>query len=77
MEGSCVSDCERAYGLALLNHFLGINMMSVLPEHQGKGLGSMLLGALIGEGRARGVNVALAGASGKFDFRNSSKGRWD
>jgi L-amino acid N-acyltransferase YncA len=48
--------------------------MSILPEHQGKGLGSKLLDALIEEARARRLNVALAGASGKFHSRASIKG---
>lgn len=40
--------------------------MSILPEHQGKGSGSELLEAMIGEARARRMNLALAGAQGKL-----------
>lgn len=50
----------------------GIGMMSIVPEYQGQGLGSMLMEALIGKARSRRVNIALAGAQGKFIFNSPS-----
>lgn len=49
----------------ILTRPLVINMMAVLPEHQGEGLGRKLIEALLGEAQGRNMNVAVASAQGK------------
>lgn len=65
---SCVSDVSEAL-VHVSDTSTGISQLSILPDHQGKGLGRKLMAALIGAARCREMNIALAGAQGKFALR--------